>query len=256
MKVKRRTWLVLALVAFGLAVMAVAVMLPTHDANPGRIGHVRRAVFHLDTDHATYPALSEVAGGADVVIVGDILSSTTEPGESPGSDALGDPLPAIPHTNYSVLVEKVLKGTLSQGDVVIVSLAGGVSPSGKFVLDGVPEIHEGDVDMLFLESGNGKFYPLAGGAAVAEQSGGESFVLPADATGGEAATITTTAVEAALGSPAANQQPPTESPSSAPGKPKRKHCKPGFKKKRVKGHIRCVKAKKHRGHHKRHRSGA
>ncbi|HET9198461.1 MAG TPA: carboxypeptidase-like regulatory domain-containing protein [Solirubrobacterales bacterium] len=43
--------------------------------------------------------------------------------------------------------------------------------------------------------------------------------------------------------------PPPAPPVAVPAAPRRKHCKKGFRKKRVKGKVRCVKVKKHRRRH-------
>lgn len=52
-----------------------------------------------------------------------------------------------------------------------------------------------------------------------------------------------TGIDASLGTPPS--PPPTPTP-----KPKPKKCKRGFKKKRVKGKVRCIKVHKHRRHHR------
>jgi hypothetical protein len=220
------------------------------------------AVYHLDTDHATYAAVPQVSSGAAVILTGEVLSHSFEAGESPGVDALGDPLPAVPHTNYSVSVMNVLKGSVSPGSTIVVSLSGGRSSAGEFILDGAPEINDGDVSMFFLEAIGGRYYPLAGGAAVAGRSGAGTFTLPPDATGEGALPLSEEAVLAAL-HPAKTEPtvsvpqapPPSGAPSVATGpKPTPKHCRKGQRKKKVKGKARCARRhhakRKHRRHHR------
>jgi len=181
----------------------------------------RRPTFRMDADHPTYPTIEDVSSAAETIITGIVVSHSTEPGESPGVDALGEPLPAIPHTNYIVDVTKVLKGSATAGSSLIVTLAGGSTPSGQFILDGAPEIRDSDTDLFFLQVGSsGKYYPLAGGAAVAVRNPEGAFSLPSDATGQEPlvfhemALITSAGSEEVLSS----QQPqaPSGSPQQTP----------------------------------------
>jgi hypothetical protein len=218
-------------------------------------------VFRLDADHPTYAGLGEITAGTEVIVIGEVLSHTTEPGESPGVDALGDPLPAIPHTNYSVSVQEVLSGPIAAGSVIAVSLSGGKSSSGEFVLDGAPEIHDGDVAMFFLVGSGGLYYPLAGGAAVAVRDAEGKFVLPADATGQQSLAFTGSEVEAVLGagsgsgggaggnSGGGGQSGGGGGDSGGGEKPLR--CKRHFKKRKKKGKVVCVRMRhRKRRHHK------
>lgn len=73
-------------------------------------------------------------------------------------------------------------------------------------------------------------------------------------------------IDARLGSPTQLTIPPvmpasatTPPPAAAPrstAKPRRKHCRKGFKRKKVKGRYRCVRRKKHRHQHPRALAGA
>lgn len=182
-------WL-LAAAGMALAVAAaIAIWVATGSGVGGeRTGEGPKALptYRMQADHATYPAVGDVSAAAEEIVVGKVLSESTESGSSPGNDAYGDPLPPIPHTNYSVSVLTVLKGTVQAGDTIVVSLSGGTTPEGEFVLDGAPEIHVGDTAMFFLRAdANGRYYPLAGGAAVAPLQADGSYALPPDATGTE-----------------------------------------------------------------------
>jgi hypothetical protein len=211
-------------------------------------------VYRLDTDHATYSAIPAVSSDAAVIVVGEVLSHSIEPGESPGVDALGDPLPAIPRTEYQIQVSSVIKGSLAPGSVIVVALPGGVSPEGEFVLDGAPQIEDGEVLMLFLVESGGVFYPLAGGAAVAAHSG-ELFVLPSDATGDQPLTFNEATVVAAVSSSAGPSTAPSVGPNGQPTLTHRpRHCPKGKKKRKKKGVVKCVRKRHHRHkhHHGRH----
>jgi hypothetical protein len=204
---RRKTWYWVSLVATTVVVVAALVVLGGPDGRGAEHSSLHAAtlpIFRMDADHATYADLGAIGSASDVIVIGKVLSQKTEPGVSPGTDALGDPLPAIPHTNSSVHVDTVLKGGGSSGETIVVSLSGGTTPKGTFVLDGAPEIHVGDVDLFFLAAGsNGIYYPLAGGAAVAPQQSNGSFLLDPDATGGTSLGFTESALRAALATPAA-----------------------------------------------------
>jgi hypothetical protein len=256
-----------ALVAAALAV-AIAILVAvasvgsdaSGDQGDGTVESGSLPIYRLDTDHATYAAVPQVSGASPVILTGEVLSHSFEAGESAGVDALGDPLPPVPHTNYSVNVIKVLKGNVSPGGTIVVSLSGGRTSEGEFILDGAPEINDGDVSMFFLEALGGRYYPLAGGAAVATRSGGETFVLPPDATGEEALPLTEAAVLATLQVPKSEPPtapPPAQPPAGAPAvpakaKPAPAHCRKGYKKKKVKGKVKCVRAHHGRHKHRRH----
>jgi hypothetical protein len=181
-------------------VAAGAIALATHEPSGGSAARQRvhdstqrttLPVYRMDADHPTYDTVGDLRASSDLVVVGTVVSHVTEPGSSPGVDGAGDPLPPIPHTTYAVSVEDVLKGDVVVGDTVSVSLTGGVTDAGRFVLDGGPQLADGDQAMFFLQSGgDGKFYPLAGGAAVADRAPDGSFVLPAEATPDTALTFT------------------------------------------------------------------
>jgi hypothetical protein len=200
--IRRRFWFcILAGVATIGAVTVLLVNGIAGGSSASESGQHRAAavpVYHMDTDHATYQSVDAISSTSDLVVVGNVQSQSTEPGDSPGVDALGDPLPAIPHTNYAVTITKVLKGSISVGATVVVSLSGGTTASGRYVLDGGPELHEGDTHLFFLQGNtDGRYYPLAGGAAVADQQPDGSYALPSDAmTGGAPIVFTESAVTA------------------------------------------------------------
>jgi hypothetical protein len=252
-------------VALGLAIAlaaAVGVVGVSSSASSGRAAPSSGLpLYRMDTDHATYPTVPEISNAADTIVNGQVVSHTTEPGESPGVDALGDPLPAIPRTDYLVSVAAVLKGAVSPGSTIHLVLAGGNTEEGEFVLEGAPKITDGEAALFFLVSGGeGRYYPLAGGAAVATRLADGTFLLPPDATGEAAHAISEGEVQTALGSSTGSSggggaaAPATVVPAAAPvprAPSHRVHCRKGFEKKKVKGKPKCVK--KRHNHKKRHK---
>lgn len=249
-------------VALALAA-AVGVVGISSSASSGRAAPSSGLpIYRMDTDHATYPSLPEISTAADTIVNGQVVSHTTEPGESPGVDALGDPLPAIPRSDYLVSVAAVLKGVVGTGSTIHVVLAGGTTGEGEFVLEGAPKITDGEAALFFLvNGGEGRYYPLAGGAAVATRLADGTFLLPPDATGEAAHAISEGEVQTALGSSTGSSvggggaaAPATAPPAVAPVPPApshRLHCRKGLKKKKVKGKPKCVK--KRHSHKKRHK---
>jgi hypothetical protein len=247
----RSTWLWVAAGLTALALGCIGLARSTNSSDREPRGMAQSPVFRLDADHATYPSVDGIAGAASLIVRGTVISHTTEAGVSPGVDALGDPLPAIPHTNYLISILTTLKGSAPGGNVVA-SLSGGTTEAGKFVLDGAPEIVDGGTYIFFLGAqGEGKYYPLAGGAAVAAEQPDGSFALPADATGAAPLVFTQAEVPAsATPQPAGSLSQGAPPSAAAPGRTRanRARCRRHFHQRRVHGKKRCVKVKKHPGH--------
>lgn len=246
----------LCVALFSLAAVVGVVVGTSSSASSGRtVASNGLPLYRMDADHATYPTVPEISGAADTIVRGQVVSHTTEPGESPGVDALGDPLPAIPRTDYLVAVASVLKGAVDVGSTIHVVLAGGTTDEGEFVLEGAPKITDGEAALFFLVSGGGRYYPLAGGAAVAARLADGTFSLSPDATGEVSHAISEAEVQTALGSSPGPSGGDAAAPATAaPVPPARSHrlrCRKGLKKKKVKGKSKC--AKKQHGHKKRHK---
>lgn len=149
--------------------------------------------YRMETDHATYATTSELRGDADAVVRGIIKDATIVDGEPTGVDGAGDPLPEPPSTHYSVEVLQSLEGDLAAEDVITVVLTGGSTDEGNFVLDGGPVLDVGDEALFYLvgfeEKARGErratplWFPLAGGAAIAEKGDDGTYVLPQDVNG-------------------------------------------------------------------------
>lgn len=158
-----------------------------HDSTPRSTASERSpSITHLETDHATFASVNDLAGQSAVVVIGTVVSSS--PGESTplGNDpSTGQPVPALPHTDFVVRVVQSLKGSLATGTQITVTLAGGITDVGPVTVAGVPDLPVGKTFAFFLApSTASKYYPLAGGAAVAASLPGGQFELSSDVTGG------------------------------------------------------------------------
>ncbi|MCU1693028.1 MAG: hypothetical protein JWM64_2119 [Frankiales bacterium] len=224
----QRSGRLLGLTAALSAGAVVAALAVTAGTGPGRRADVvpravpastglqpGRTVVQVSADHPTYDSLSSLADAADTVVEGTLGSSTVEPGTSPGLDADGAPLPALPHTLHRIAVTSVHKGTAVVGSDVVVSVLGGDTPDSTFqVGDGVV-VTPGSTYLFFLRRlADGRYYPLAGNA-VASRGPDGSFVLSTDTTG-DAPLRLTGAQLAVLSSPSATPTATTGEPSPTP----------------------------------------
>jgi hypothetical protein len=176
--------------------------------------------YRVHADHETYGDLDALRAASNVIVIGTIGDATVVPGESPGNDPAGDPLPALPHTEYQVTTQDVLKGNVHAGDALTMTLPGGATPEGTFNVDTTGRLEAGTVTLLFLLSGpDGKFRALAGGGAVAPRQPDGTFALSQDVTGTNALHVTEAQVTGTTTTPPAvvPASPPTTTP--VPPKP-------------------------------------
>ena|SRR5450759_212834 len=145
--------------------------------------------YHID--HATFLAVNDLAGQSSSVILGTVESSKPGGSTSLGVDpSTGKALPALPHTDFLVRVNEAMKGTAKPGSVITIALAGGVTDVGPVTVDGVPVLPINTPLLFFVFAGDdGKYYPLAGGAAIATQQPSGTFVLPDEVTGSSSLTF-------------------------------------------------------------------
>lgn len=163
----------------------------------------KQSVYFVHGDHPTYQSLADVRMQADVVVTGLVGASSVEPGGAPGDDEAGNPLPVIPHTLVPVRVKSVQKGDAGLvGSNITISILGGATIQGKYVLDAGPVTQPNSVVMLFLRNGSDdRYYPLAGSAVAIKQKDG-SFLLPAEVVGADQPILFKTAdVGGAVASP-------------------------------------------------------
>jgi hypothetical protein len=162
--------------------------------------------YHVESDHDVYPSRAALDDRADAVVIGTVTGSEVVAGISPGNDDAGDPIPAVPHTQYAVTVDETIKGAPKEGSSVTVSIPGGVRPEGAVAVEGTPALAVGTQALYYLKSGSGGlFYPLAAGSAVGIKTPNGSFALPAEATG--TGVLELTAAQAKGTDPAPRPQP-------------------------------------------------
>jgi hypothetical protein len=150
-----------------------------------------RATYRVQSDHDTYGTLDALRAKADVIAIGTPLSSEVVPGVSPGDDGAGDPIPGVPHTEYSVRVDESIKAAGDTGSSLVVALPGGATQEGTFVTEGTRKLTIGQDALFFLLRGaDGKFYPLAAGTAIGDRQPDGTFAVPAAATGAAALVLT------------------------------------------------------------------
>lgn len=128
-------------------------------------------VVHLGADHKTYKSVKELKINAGIVLVGRVMDSGSTVQASPvGVAADGRLLPALPQTNFTVQVEKVMRGSIDGAKKVSVALTGGKINGVLYQVEDMPWLYEKEKVVLFLNKGNnGSYYPLAGGFAVAKE---------------------------------------------------------------------------------------
>ena len=76
----------------------------------------RATVLH--TDHATFGSANDLAGQSAVVIVGTVQGSAPGTSTPIGNDpSSGQAVPPLPHTDFSVKVDRVIKAAMSRQEV-------------------------------------------------------------------------------------------------------------------------------------------
>lgn len=146
------------------------------------------AQWIVHADHPTYASLGNLVGWSQVIVAGTVASSAPTSPIAPADPSS----PAIPQTDYSVVVDKRFKGAPNPGDTITVDVA---TDEGEVHVEGAPDIAVGGYYMFFLIDGrDGKFYPLAGDAAIAPRTSDGSFNLPVDVTGDQPLTFAATEI--------------------------------------------------------------
>ena len=210
----------LCLVAAALALALPACGSTDRPAHPQVAAPAAKAkpAYRIAPDHDYYPTAEALRERADAIAIGTPLSSAVIPGVSPGNDAAGDPVPGVPHTEYTVRVDSPIKGTSAAGATILVSLPGGETAQGRFSAEGVVELKIGAQALFFLKAGDdGRFYPLAAGTAIRLEQADGTFAMRPEATGAEASLPLTEAQARGIGTPAAPA--PTATPAPKPTAP-------------------------------------
>ena len=140
-------------------------------------------IVNVSLDHKTYDTVRSLRDDADVVIVGSVLDSgATKESSSPGLSGDGTPAPGLIKTDFLVHTDRILKGDVDEE--VIVVLTGGITDDVKYITEGVPWLSEGDSVIMYLVGGGAnKYYPLAGGSALAIRQENGKYILPSSVSG-------------------------------------------------------------------------
>lgn len=151
--------------------LATGVFLATRDNVQQAEAPKELETVALSLDHKTYATAAELKNDADVIVLGvPEDQGQAVMGPSPGVGPTGQPAPGVPTTEFRVTLKKAFKGNLVKGQVITVVLAGGTTTTTKYVVEDFPWLTKGKFALMYLEAGeDGKYYPLAGGAALAEE---------------------------------------------------------------------------------------
>jgi hypothetical protein len=136
-------------------------------------------VVKLDVDHKRYSDIGSLRHDADIVIRGTVLTSGETTQGTPTVAADGRSIPAIPQTNFTINVERALKGK-DVAKQITINLTGGTVNGLNYQVDDIPWLSKGQRAIFFLkDGGDGKYYPLAGGSGIAKQGKkSNSYDLP------------------------------------------------------------------------------
>jgi|GEM_PF-6101283 len=179
-----RTKLILAAVALVL-VGGLAVAL--NPRSPESVTHVQK----ISLDHKMYASAKELKDDSDLIVRGTVLDNGRTVDGQPLHTEDGKEVPGTPTTEFGVKVVKTFKGTTAANEITVV-LTGGVSGDTRFEAEGMPWLAKQATTILYLHLGeDGKYYPMAGGAAIAAQKAGkpDKFTLPAEVNGSSAIDI-------------------------------------------------------------------
>jgi hypothetical protein len=148
-----------------------------------------RARWRYDADHRSYPNAEALYADAPVVITGTVRSIAPGTEDGVGTDEDGNPLPAIVHTDVQVDVGRVYQSITPLPPSITVSVLGGTTAHTRYAYEGAPPLTVGDTYALFLTPHSGKYFPLAGGAAIGTIQPDGTYVFTGELTGDQPLTL-------------------------------------------------------------------
>lgn len=100
---------------------------------------------------------------------------------SPGRNGYGTVIPGLVRTEFSVRVDRILKGGIQERQAVVVVLTGGTVEGERYEAEGMQWLLKDEVALMYLSKAeDGKYYPMAGSASLASKKVGstDTFVFP------------------------------------------------------------------------------
>ncbi|MBX6334950.1 hypothetical protein IRY61_06470 [Candidatus Saccharibacteria bacterium] len=173
-------WAIVATAALAVIIFAVFVIMPDER-------HTASRVQKINLDHKTYSNLKELEDDADVIIRGTVFDAGKTLAGAPLRSEDGREVPGIPTTEFQVAVKKIYKGIVTDDQVTVV-LTGGTLEGTRYEAEGMPWLVKHSDTIMYLHLGDdGKYYPLAGGAAIALRREGKrnNFILPTEVHGAQ-----------------------------------------------------------------------
>lgn len=171
---KKSALLIIVVVFVGVAT-AIGIML----MQPKPEVAVTRTV-EFSALHPTYTSIKQLISADDVAYVGQatLLDDGTVRSDKVSDEP--DEGPPMVETDYTLAVKSIIKGKNIPSKITI-SVMGGVVGDTRYLVVDIPKLHKGDNVIVFASLGrDGKYYPLAGGSAIAIQDGSSKYSLSAD----------------------------------------------------------------------------
>lgn len=145
-----------------LLIAGVFVAIWTINSQRSSIGY--NDTVTLDVDHLTYESVESLKKDAPYIFIGTVQGEGKARLENARpEDELTDP---SPFTDYIVAVEEVIKGKISDKNIIFSQL-GGVNDRTLYAVENYPTLSDRQRNIFFAVQGDGKYGALAGGYAVA-----------------------------------------------------------------------------------------
>src|SRR6266446_5771361 len=110
--------------AIPIATVATVAIVANHKQQTVLLTKHSPEVVKLDVDHKQYGDIDTLQRDADVVVRATVLNSgDTTQGLPVGISPDGRVIPSVPQTNFAVKVDKVLRGSVTTGQITV-SLTG------------------------------------------------------------------------------------------------------------------------------------
>lgn len=112
----------------------------------------------------SYGSLDELRAASDLVVLATVTGLRGVEVEERNTDD-GQPLSALAFSRWDLSVDRVIKGTITDGETILVNQTGAQSPTGVQEIQDDPLFAQGDQYLLFLKAVPGGMYAVLGGPA-------------------------------------------------------------------------------------------